>query len=366
VDVDADVPQTLRGDPGRLRQTLVNLLGNAIKFTNEGEVVLCVTKGAATLQDVVLHFSVKDTGVGIPLDRQKSVFEAFTQADGSMTRTYGGTGLGLTISSQLVQLMGGRLWLESEAGQGSTFHFIASFAVVKAPAVMATTPDEVDLRDLPVLIVDDNATNRRLLKEMLIRWRMVPTLVATVSEALNTLRVAKKSGRAFRLVLTDVQMPDTDGFTLAEAIKTDPAIAGPTVVMLTSAGQPGDAARCRDLGVAAYLTKPIKRSELRAAILLALGGPPAEQDRPALVTRHSLREARLTGRILLVEDNIVNQLVASRLLEKRGHTVVVANNGREALAILDDQALVRFDCVLMDVQMPVSNAPLSFGTENNR
>ena len=217
---------------------------------------------------------------------------------------------------------------------------------------MATTPDAVDLRDLPVLIVDDNATNRRLLKEMLIRWRMVPTLVATVSEALDALRVAKKSGRAFRLVLTDVQMPDTDGFTLAEAIKTDPTIAGPTVVMLTSAGQPGDAARCRDLGVAAYLTKPIKRSELRAAILLALGGPPAEQDRPALVTRHSLREARLTGRILLVEDNIVNQLVASRLLEKRGHTVVVANNGREALAILDHQALVRFDCVLMDVQMP--------------
>ena len=341
VDVDADVPHTVRGDPGRLRQILVNLLGNAIKFTHQGEVVLRVTREAATPQDVVLHFSVRDTGVGIPLDRQKSVFEAFTQADGSMTRTYGGTGLGLTISSQLVQLMGGRLWVESEAGQGSTFHFTASFALVKAPAVMAAVPDAVDLRDLPVLIVDDNATNRRLLEEMLIGWRMVPTLAASASEALAALRVAQESGRPFPLVLTDVQMPDADGFTLAEAIKKDPAIAGATVVMLTSAGQPGDAARCRELGIAAYLTKPIKRSELRGAILLALGGQSAERDRPALVTRHSLREARHTGRILLVEDNSVNQLVARRLLEKRGHTVVVANNGREALAILEEAALRR-------------------------
>ena len=217
---------------------------------------------------------------------------------------------------------------------------------------MAAVPDAVDLRDLPVLVVDDNATNRRLLEEMLIGWRMVPTLAASVPEALAALRAAQESGRPFRLVLTDVQMPDADGFTLAEAIKKDPAIAGATVVMLTSAGQPGDAARCRELGVAAYLTKPIKRSELRGAILLALGVQSAERDRPALVTRHSLREARQTGRILLVEDNSVNQLVARRLLEKRGHTVVVANNGREALAILDEAAFAGFGCVLMDVQMP--------------
>jgi two-component system sensor histidine kinase/response regulator len=340
VDIDAEVPQTLRGDPGRLRQIFVNLLGNAIKFTHQGEVVLHVTKEAVIPPHVVLHFSVKDTGVGIPLDRQKSIFEAFTQADGSMTRTYGGTGLGLTISSQLVQLMGGRLWVESEAGQGSTFHFTASFALVKAFAVMATIPDAVDLRDLPVLIVDDNATNRRLLEEMVIGWRMVPRLAASVSEALTALRVAQESGRPFHLVLTDVQMPGADGFALSEAIKKDPAIAAAAVVMLTSAGQPGDAARCRQLGVAAYLTKPIKRSELRGAILLALNGQSAGRDR--LVTRHSLREARRTGRILLVEDNVVNQMVASRLLEKRGHTVVVANNGREALAILDQQALVGF------------------------
>lgn len=351
VDVDADIPHTLRGDPGRLRQILVNLLGNAIKFTAQGEVELRVTPQAATPQGVVLQFSVRDTGVGIPLDRQKRVFEAFTQADGSTTRTYGGTGLGLTIASQLVQLMGGRLWVESEPGTGSTFHFTARFGLVPA-AVLTAIPDPFALRDLPTLIVDDNATNRRVLEEMLIAWRMVPTTAASVPEALATLRLAEKSRKPFRLVLTDAQMPDADGFTLAQAIKNDPAIAGATVVMLTSVGQPGDAARCRELGVAAYLTKPIKRSELRGAIVLALGSQSVQRNRPALVTRHSLREARLTGRVLLVEDNPVNQLVARRLLEKRGHTVVVANNGREALTILDESVPLGFGCALMDVQMP--------------
>jgi PAS domain S-box-containing protein len=350
VDVDAAVPRMLRGDPGRLRQIVVNLLGNAIKFTMRGEVVLRVTMEAATPQDVVLHVSIRDTGVGIPLDRQKRVFEAFTQADSSMTRAYGGTGLGLTISSQIVELMGGRIWVESEVGTGSTFHFTASFAVLKTRA--AAAPDAVDLRDLHVLIVDDNATNRRLLEEMLIGWRMLPTLVASVPEALAALRLARQSGRPFDLVLTDFQMPDADGFTLAETIKNDPVIAGATVVMLTSAAQPGDGIRCRELGIAAYLPKPIKSFELRSAILLALGARSVEQDRPALVTRHSLRETLKTGRILIVENNSINQLVGRRLLEGRGYTVVVANNGREALAILDEAAFVGFDCVLMDLQMP--------------
>ena len=352
VDIDAAVPQVVRGDAGRLRQILINLLGNAIKFTRRGEVVLRVTMEAATPQDVVLHFSIRDTGVGIPLERQKSVFEAFTQADGSMTRIYGGTGLGLTISSQLVELMGGRIWVESEVGTGSNFHFTASFALLNAAAAAAPVLDAVELRDLRVLIVDDNATHRRLLEEMLIGWRMVPTLAATVAEALAALRVAQESGSPFDLVLTDFQTPDANGFTLAETIKNDPASAGATVVMLTSAAQPGDAIRCRELGIAAYLPKPIKPLELRSAILLALGARSAERDRPALVTRHSLREALETGRILVVENNSINQLVARRLLERRGHTVVAANNGREALAILDQAAFAGFGCVLMDLQMP--------------
>jgi two-component system sensor histidine kinase/response regulator len=354
VDVNADIPQTLRGDPGRLRQILINLLGNAIKFTPHGEVVLRVVAEAATPPEVVLHFAVIDTGIGIALDRQQRVFEAFTQADGSTTRAYGGTGLGLTISSKLVQLMGGRVWVESEAGKGSTFHFTARFAAANA-STSAPVPDAIDLQDLPVLIVDDNATNRRLLEDMLLGWRMVPALAVSAIEALAVLRAAQQSGQPFPLVLTDFQMPDADGFTLTATIKSDPTIARATVVMLTSAGQPGDAARCRESGVAAYLAKPIRRSELRSAILTAMRVRTDEQDQAALVTRHSLREARASGRILLVEDNSVNQLVARRLLEKRGHIVVLAGNGREALAILEAAAFAGFGCVLMDVQMPEMN-----------
>jgi signal transduction histidine kinase/DNA-binding response OmpR family regulator len=351
VDIDACVPERLKGDVGRLRQILVNLLGNAIKFTAQGEVVLRVTTGEVAPEEVVMHVSVKDTGVGIPLDRQKSVFEAFTQADGSVTRTYGGTGLGLTISSQLVRLMGGQLLVESEPGVGSNFHFTANFRLVQ-PIETAQLLDAVDLRDLQVLVVDDNATNRRILEEMLLGWHMVPTLVKSAPEALATLRAAQQAGKPYILLLTDVQMPGMDGFTLAEAIKKDAAVAGVTVVMLTSAGRPGDAARCRELGVAAYLSKPIRRSELRTTILMAMTGHFAEQVRPELIVRHSLRETRRNGRILLVEDNMVNQTLAKRLLERRGHTVMVANNGREALAILEEVASAGFEVVLMDVQMP--------------
>ena len=352
VDVDAIVPNAVRADPGRLRQVLVNLLGNAIKFTDRGEIVLRVTTEESTSDDVVvLHVSVADTGVGIPVERQQSIFEAFTQADSSVTRKYGGSGLGLTISSRIVQLMGGRLWLESEVGRGSIFHFTAVVAPVKAlPA--AASLQSVVLHDRPVLIVDDNATNRRLLETILLAWRMTPVSTSSVAEALDAMRAAKESGHPFHLVLADVQMPLADGFTLAAAIGSDPFLSGPRIVMLTSAGQPGDAARCRELGVAGYLTKPINRSELRDAIVQALSVHPAERSRPPLVTRHSLREARPSRRILLVEDNTVNQLVARRMLEKTGHIVTVANNGREALAILEAASFDGFACVLMDVQMP--------------
>jgi two-component system, sensor histidine kinase and response regulator len=352
VDVSAAVPRAVRGDPGRLRQILVNLLGNAIKFTLHGEVVLGVTAETTTPADVVLHFAITDTGVGIPLNRQKSVFDAFTQADNSTTRAYGGTGLGLTISAQLVHLMGGRVWVESAVDQGSTFHFTARFGVADASVAAAANADVTDLRDVRVLVVDDNATNRRLLDGMLSGWGMRPSLAATAADALAALGVAGASGKPFPLVLTDFQMPDADGFTLATHIKRDPAIAAAAVVLLTSTGVPGDAARCRELGIAAYLPKPIKRSELRRAIVSALDVPAVQPHRPALVTRHSLRETRHAGRILLVEDNSVNQLAARRLLEKRGHIVVVAANGREAIAILEAAAFAGFGCVLMDVQMP--------------
>jgi signal transduction histidine kinase/DNA-binding response OmpR family regulator len=352
VDVDSTVPNALRADPGRLRQVLVNLLGNAIKFTEQGEVVLHVTTEESTSDDVVvLHVSVKDTGVGIPRERQQNIFDAFTQADGSITRRYGGSGLGLTISSRIVELMGGRLWVESEPGRGSTFHFTAAVAYAEAPPA-STSQYTVALQNRPVLIVDDNATNRRLLEEMLRAWRMAPSSASNVPEALAALRAAEESGHPFHLVLADVQMPGADGFTLAAAIVSDPSISGPRIVMLTSAGQPGDGARCRELGVAGYLTKPINRTELRDAIVQALSAQEAETSRPPLVTRHSLREARPSRQILLVEDNSVNQLVARRMLEKTGHTVTVANNGREALAILEAASFDGFACVLMDVQMP--------------
>jgi two-component system sensor histidine kinase/response regulator len=352
VDVEADIPQILRGDPGRLRQILVNLLGSAITSTDQGDVVLHVTTEAASPQEVVLHFSVRDTGLAIPSDLDEAGVETLAQDDGSVTGRAGGTGLGLTIASHLAQLMGGRLWVERDADTGGTFHVTATFAVVTGPAVLAGMSHAVDLRDRPVLIVDDNPSNRRLLEEMLLGWRMVPTLVASARDALAELRAAQESGRPFPLVLTDCQMPDMDGFALTAAIKRDPDLIGSTVIMLTSSAEPGDAARCQELGIAAYLPKPIRRSDLRGAVLSALDGQSAERERPALVTPHSLREGHHARRILLVEDNKTNQLVARRHLENRGHSVVVANNGREALTILDEAAFVGFDCVLMDVQMP--------------
>jgi two-component system sensor histidine kinase/response regulator len=350
-DVDAGIPRGLIGDAGRVRQILINLLGNAIKFTREGEIELRVRVESVTPRDAVLHFSIRDTGIGIPLGRQQHVFEPFTQADGSTTRAFGGSGLGLTISANLVQLMGGRLWLESEVGKGSTFHFTASFEVLESGAVLEAIPDASDLRDVPTLIVDDSAADSCLLEETLTGLGMAPTLAASAAEALAALREARESERPLQLVLINVRMPEVDGFALAAAIKDDPVISGATVVMLSSAGQQGDGDRCVELGVAAYLTKPMKRLDLRDALLSALRHQ-RESDRPALVTRHTLRESRRIRRILLVEDNPINQLVARRLLEKRGHSLVVANNGREALTILESSAFAGFDCVLMDVQMP--------------
>ncbi|MGH9545131.1 MAG: DAHL domain-containing protein [Terriglobales bacterium] len=347
-DIVPEVPDALRGDPTRLRQIVLNLIGNAVKFTAQGEVVLLVEKQGETKDEVVLHFAVRDTGAGIPLEKQQSIFEGFTQADNSTTRKFGGTGLGLTISSRLVEAMGGRIWVASKPGLGSTFHFTARFALQKS----LSPPAELDLTalaDLPVLVVDDNETNRRILHEMLRRWGMKPTLAERGSQALALLETATASKFPFPLVLLDAHMPEMDGFRIADQIKQNPKLGQPGVVMLTSVGLRGDAAKCREVGIRAYLTKPIKRSDLLAVIRLVLRPRDSEPVSPSLVTTHSLRESRTALTILLAEDNRVNQALAIRLLEKRGHTVVLVETGKAALEAVEKRA---FDLVLMDVQMP--------------
>jgi PAS domain S-box-containing protein len=347
--VSPDVPTALVGDPSRLRQIITNLMGNAIKFTEQGEVVLRVETESRTDGEAYLHFSVSDTGIGVPPEKQQAIFEPFIQADGSMTRKYGGTGLGLAISSSLVALLGGRIWLESEAGKGSTFHFTARFGLQKVATARTTPRETINLQAMPVLVVDDNAVNRRILDAMLKHWLMKPTLTEGGQAGLAAMRENKKAGKAFPLVLLDAQMPDMDGFAVAEEIKKDPELAGATIMMLTSAGRRGDGALCREMGIAAYMVKPLRQSELLEAILAALGKPSSGADRPQVITRHSLRETRRKLHILLAEDNPINQKLTVRLIEKRDHTIVVASNGREALAALEEQS---FDLVLMDVQMP--------------
>jgi len=325
------------------------LVGNAIKFTSEGEVVVEVQVQEESEHDAILHFAVRDTGVGIPPEKQQSIFEAFTQADTSMTRKYGGTGLGLAISSRLVSMLGGKIWVESEVGHGSTFHFTVRFEMQKTSPRKYEPLGSEALQNLPVLIVDDNATNRRILKEMVLVWGMAPTLTESGREALTTLERANTRGTPFALILLDAQMPAMDGFSVAERIRDDAKLAKSVIVMLTSAGLRGDSARCRELGIKAYLTKPIRRSDLLQTVKEVLGAQAAVQESAKVVTVHSLRDSRTRLRILLVEDNRVNQAVATRLLEKRGHEVVLAGNGKAALANLETNTP---DLVLMDVQMP--------------
>ena len=351
-EVAPEVPEAVRGDANRLRQIVVNLVGNAIKFTNDGEVGLHVKALNTDGERRLLQFTVSDTGIGIPAEKQKLIFDAFTQADTSTTRKYGGTGLGLTISSRLVQMMGGKIWVESESDPGTRFHFTAMLGVADAQAVKIATiaPAEM-LRGVKVLVVDDNRTNRGILEGMLKRWEMQPTTVESGKEALEQLSNARDAGRPYGLILTDMHMPIMDGFGLVERIRQSPCLSTATIMMLTSAGHRGDAVRCQELGVTAYLLKPIRQSELREAIARALGAKVQEGVIP-LITRFSLHDERDPSEflsVLLAEDNAVNQRLAARLLEKRGHRVIVAANGLEALAAL---AKGDFDLVLMDVQMP--------------
>jgi two-component system sensor histidine kinase/response regulator len=334
------VPETVVGDEVRLRQVVVNLIGNAIKFTSSGEVVLEVrTIGAQPGQ---LEFEVRDTGIGIPEDKVRAIFEPFVQVDSSTTRKYGGTGLGLAICTRLVELMGGCIDVQSRLGQGSQFRFTVALGVGAATAKPAEW-DEV--RGLAVLVVDDNETNRRILDETLRHWGMRPRCVAGGREALVALEQARATGQPFGLVILDGQMPEMDGFELAEEIRKRPELAKATVMMLTSGGRAGDAARCRRLGITAHLTKPVRQQELRRAIRQALGSAADERPERAAPTTPSRKL-----RVLLAEDNRVNQQLVIRLLEKRGHSVAVVGSGPDVLDLWQREP---FDVILMDVQMPV-------------
>ncbi len=352
IDIPPAVPEEVMGDVTRLRQMLVNLVGNAIKFTESGEVNVRVGMERSDSGAVLLHFAVRDTGVGIPPGKVQKIFEAFTQADGSMSRRFGGTGLGLSISLRLVELMGGRIWAESEMGKGSTFHFIIPFGLApQTQAAQPQTPPELD--GLPVLVVDDNNTNLRIVSQMLKNWHMAPLTADSGGEALQEMEFALACHRPYPLVILDAHMPDMDGFAVIEAIRKDPGLAGATIMMLTSDLAAGDAKRCRELGVSATLIKPIQQSEFFNSIVQVL--TKRAQDRvPTLEPMRAVERAvkGKTRRILVAEDNPVNQQLVVKLLEKQGHTVVVANNGREALDQLEKAGLGVFDAVLMDVQMP--------------
>jgi two-component system, sensor histidine kinase and response regulator len=346
-----DVPQILSGDPDRVRQMLVNLVGNAIKFTHKGSVLVDVGRdeGSAAADPFRLHFIVRDTGIGIPIEKQQVIFEAFSQVDGSTTRQYGGTGLGLTITRRLVEMMGGKAWVESELGKGSTFHFTLKLAPPERSG-SGRNLRRAELESLHVLIVDDNDTNRMILDEMLKNWRMVPTLADGGESALMAMRWARDQGNSFPLVLLDGHMPGMDGFDVARRIKADPSLAGATIMMLTSDRQAGDAARCREIGIKVYLVKPIAQSDLLDGILNALGTQILES--ASSVESNGKGKTMRPLRLLLAEDNVVNSKLAMTLLRKWGHEVVLATNGREALDLLEAATFKGFDAVLMDVQMP--------------
>jgi signal transduction histidine kinase/CheY-like chemotaxis protein len=351
-EVAPEVPEVMKGDSNRLRQVVLNLVGNSIKFTDKGEVALKVQIESEEGPDRILRFAISDTGIGIPEEKHQSIFDPFSQADTSTTRKYGGTGLGLTISARLVAMMGGRIWVESEPGRGSQFYFTLRLGVADTAEInVGTVAPHKLLRGVKVLVVDDNRTDKRILEGMLAHWEMKPTLVEGGEEALAELSAAREGGEPYALILTEMHMPRMDGFALSERIRQRPELSTAAIMMLTSAGHRGDAARCQEVGVAAYLLKPIRQPELREAIARVLGKNEQEGAIP-LVTRFSLQQAREPAaflRVLVAEDNPVNQRLAVRLLEKRGHRVQVAVNGREALQALDRD---EFDLVLMDVQMP--------------
>jgi two-component system sensor histidine kinase/response regulator len=346
-EIGADIPRYVVGDRGRLRQILVNLIGNALKFTHQGEIIVQAQCNTRTDQELEIQFSVADTGIGIQPDKHSRIFEAFAQADAGTARKYGGTGLGLAISAQLAGIMGGRIWVDSAVGKGSTFLFTVRLGAAGSPPARPVLALRNELLHLPVLIVDDNAANRRILVDLTQDWGMRPSSAESGAQALDLLVRAREAENPFPLALIDGDMPGMNGFELAERIKQDPRLSGAMIMMLTSAEYQSDAARCRELGVAAYLLKPIRKSELLSAILTVLGHR-ADNSTPPLVTSDTLGHQQ-SLRILVAEDNPINQALIARLLEKMGHVSVMAANGKEAVELSFTR---RFDAILMDVQMP--------------
>ncbi|MBI4907188.1 MAG: response regulator [Acidobacteria bacterium] len=354
-DIDPDVPDHLTGDPARLRQVLLNLLGNAVKFTDQGEVGLKVTVAWEAAQNgspqsaCLIHFAVNDTGIGISAEQQRRIFEPFVQADGSITRRFGGTGLGLAIVVQLAVLMGGEVWVESKQGEGTIFHFTARFeAALVAPT--ETPEDTAWLAGVRTLIVDDNRTNREILLGMTKCWGLDPAACASGNEGLVEIHRAVLAGSPYRLILVDAHMPAMDGFALCDAISREPNPYKATILMLSSTDRAGDTPHWSKLGISAYLTKPVFQNELLDAIRKALFQE-AETDSVQTVSKghQEAGESVLPASILLAEDNPVNQRLALRLLEKRGYLVTVSSNGVEAV---DAVRRGLFDLILMDVQMP--------------
>jgi hypothetical protein len=347
--IPSNIPDAVIGDPGRIRQILVNLVGNAIKFTGRGEVTVSAELEVETNEEICIHFSVADTGIGIPVEKQEKIFNAFEQADSSTTREYGGTGLGLTITARLVEMMKGRIWVESEMGKGSVFHFMVWLSLSTEPAPRRIALDVSILQGVNVLVVDDNATNRRILEESLKAWGIKATSVDGGKAALEEMKKGEIAGTPFAIVLVDYMMPGMDGFELAEKIKADQSIANAIMIMLTSAAQRGDAARCLELGISAYLLKPINQKQLFETICGSLQKNTISKTKPTLLTRHSIRESKRSLNILLAEDNLINQKLAVSLIQKMGHKVSIAENGKQAIEAIETE---KFDIILMDIQMP--------------
>ncbi len=342
------VPELVIGDAARLRQVVVNLVGNALKFTDRGEVVVDVECQSRTEEEAVLHFSVADTGIGIPKEKQEAVFGAFVQGDSTMTRKFGGSGLGLAISSRLVELTGGRIWVESEVGRGSTFHFTVRLGLPRPESAAPPAAPPAGICGTRVLVVDDNATSRRIVEQVLHNWGMEPATAASAAQALEQVRQAQHSGQPYRLLIADAAMPQMDGFAFCQRVRREIDPDAAVVMMLASGDRPGDISRCEQLRVAAYVLKPVKQSELFDAVMVALGIRAPEEEAGEAAAAAG---ARPSGplRILLVEDSLVNQKLVKALLERQGHLVLVANDGQEALAGFQAQP---FDLVLMDIQMP--------------